>query len=83
MDTAQSIASLPSRLTIQQVADLWQCEHRKIRRMIKSGALRAIKVGAEYRIPRGAIEEYEERHAVVVVRPRGRQVQRGALRMVR
>lgn len=73
----------PSRLTIQQVAELWQCEHQKVRRLIKSGELRAIKVGAEYRIPSAAIEEYEQANTVRVPRPRGRQVRHGVLRVVR
>lgn len=48
-------------LTVREVAGLFQTTRQQVRKMIRSGALPAVKVGREWRVPqeylKGFIEE--------------------------
>lgn len=51
-------------LTIEEVAELMRCEHRTVRRAIRSGDLEAAMMGGKYLIRREAIEAWFARHTV-------------------
>ena len=44
-------------LTVKEAAALLKTSRQQIRRMIQSGELPAVKVGREWRIPRGSISD--------------------------
>jgi excisionase family DNA binding protein len=56
-------------LTPQQVARVWACSGETVRRLCASGELRAVRVGALWRIPAEALEEYRQRHTVAAAPP--------------
>jgi excisionase family DNA binding protein len=49
-------------LTIAEVAERWRVSKMTVYRLVHSGALRSIQIGHSYRIPVGAVFEYEEKH---------------------
>lgn len=49
-----------SPLTVDEVAKAVRVDERTVREYIKSGRLRAFKVGAHWRIPRSALAELME-----------------------
>lgn len=49
-------------LTVQQVAAQWACSDETVRRLCRSGALRAMRLGDSYRIPPEALDEYRQQH---------------------
>lgn len=53
MDTLQAY-------TAKQAADVMNCSINWIKNEIRSGRLRAHRIGFEYRITRGALEEYQD-----------------------
>ncbi|MCR9256210.1 MAG: helix-turn-helix domain-containing protein [Alphaproteobacteria bacterium] len=46
--------------TPQQVAWIWGCSPNHVRAEIKAGRLRAFRLGRLIRIPRDAVQEYEQ-----------------------
>lgn len=48
-------------LTIEEVADLMRCEHRTVRRAIRSGELEAAMIGGRYLVRRAAVEAWFDR----------------------
>lgn len=59
----------PPMLTIQQCADRLTCHHARIRRLIGAGKLRAVRVGASWRIEPEALDEFIARNSTVVAEP--------------
>lgn len=55
----------PEVYTPRTLAKHWQCSERSVRRVINEGKLVTFRVGNLYRIPRRAVEEYEEHNTVV------------------
>lgn len=51
-------------LTPQQVAAQWSCSDETVRRLCRSGQLRAMRLGDSWRIPSEALIEYRQRHTV-------------------
>lgn len=47
-------------LTPADVATRWQCSPGHVRRLCRSGALVAMRLGADWRIAVGAVEAYEQ-----------------------
>jgi excisionase family DNA binding protein len=47
-------------LTVQEVAELARCEHRTVRRAIRSGELRASLIGGRWIVKDTAVEEWIE-----------------------
>jgi len=58
-------------LTVQEVAELARCEHRTVRRAIKSGALKASLIGGRWIVRDTAVEDWIEACAngPIAVRP--------------
>lgn len=52
-------------LTVREVADLLKVGEVTVRHWIKSGELRAIDVGREWRIAPGDLEHFLQRHATI------------------
>lgn len=50
--------SAPQYLTINQVADRLQVEHRTVRKAIRIGRLEAFKIFQQWRISEAALSEY-------------------------
>lgn len=50
-------------LTTAEAADILRVEPRTIVNFITNKQLGAIKAGSDYRIPRGALDDYQRRHA--------------------
>lgn len=50
--------NLPEVVTVKQLADFLQVTELTIRRAINSGALKAFKVGREWRIEKEAVMEW-------------------------
>jgi len=50
-------------LTIQEVAELARCEHRTIRRAIRSGELKASLIGGRWIVRADAVDEWFEARA--------------------
>jgi len=50
-------------LTIQEVAELARCEHRTVRRAIRSGELRASLIGGRWIVRTDAVEDWFETRA--------------------
>jgi excisionase family DNA binding protein len=50
-------------LTIQEVAELARCEHRTVRRAIKSGDLKASLIGGRWIVRAEAVEEWFDARA--------------------
>lgn len=46
-------------LTVDDVAERWQCSRKLVRTMIRSGRLEAVRIGREYRIRPEAVEAFE------------------------
>uniref|UniRef100_UPI00389B1AAA excisionase family DNA-binding protein n=1 Tax=Pseudodonghicola flavimaris TaxID=3050036 RepID=UPI00389B1AAA len=46
-------------MTLDMVADRWQCSAETVRQMVKRGELRGFRVGRMIRIPWEAVENYE------------------------
>ena len=53
---------MAAQLTPAQLAAEWQCSASYVRRLCRTGALRAMRLGSDWRISREAISEYEQRH---------------------
>ena len=45
-------------LTIQEVAELMRCEHRTVRRAIRSGELEAALIGGKWLVREEAVDEW-------------------------
>lgn len=45
-------------LTVKEVADYLKCSRDQVRKMIRSGVLRSVTVGREYRIPLDSLAEF-------------------------
>lgn len=54
------IENLPDVTTIQQLAEFFQVDQQTIRRAIKSGKLKAFKLGKDWRIYREEVKNYIE-----------------------
>lgn len=54
------IENLPDVVTLQQVAVFFQVDPQTIRRAIKSGKLKAFKLGKDWRIYREDVKDYIE-----------------------
>ena len=52
------LENLPDIITVKQLAEFLQVTELTIRRAITSGALKAFKVGREWRIERKAVMEW-------------------------
>jgi excisionase family DNA binding protein len=50
-------------LTIQEVAELARCEHRTVRRAIRSGDLKASLIGGRWIVRTDAVEEWFDTRA--------------------
>jgi len=48
-------------MTVQEVADLMRVSSMTVYRLIKSGDLRAVRVGRSFRVREGDVNEYLER----------------------
>jgi len=46
--------------TVTELAERWRCGTDSIYRMIRSGKLKAFKIGQDYRIKESEVEKYEE-----------------------
>lgn len=46
--------------SVAQLADYWMVEPTVVYRLIRSGKLKAFRVGKEYRVTDKALREYEE-----------------------
>ncbi len=46
-------------LLIEDVARRWQCSTDTVRRLLRTGKLLGVKVGALWRIPADAVQKYE------------------------
>jgi excisionase family DNA binding protein len=57
---AVRLDELPDLLTIDEAADWLGCSVATVRRLVKSGELRRVKVGRLDRIPRKALERLQE-----------------------
>jgi len=64
VDALRAAVQVPSEgvrlLTTKDVAEMCQVEAATVRSWIKSGALSAVELGAEYRVERAALERYLE-----------------------
>lgn len=47
-------------LTVSEVAARWKCGTDSVYRMIKSGRLKAFRIGQDYRIREAEVERYED-----------------------
>jgi excisionase family DNA binding protein len=47
-------------LTVQEVADRMRCEHRTVRRAIRSGEVQAARIGGRWLIPEDAVDAWFE-----------------------
>ncbi len=54
---------MPRYLTIQEVAQLARCEHRTVRRAIRSGELNASLIGGRWIVREDAVEAWFEARA--------------------
>ena len=59
-DYVTSIEQVPAFVDVPYICDLLQLHENTIRRMIKSGALKASKIGGVWRIPKSEIERLYE-----------------------
>lgn len=46
-------------LTVSEIADRWRCSMDSVYRMIKSGKLKAFRVGQDFRIKEAEVIRYE------------------------
>jgi excisionase family DNA binding protein len=51
---------MPNVFTAKELAERWKCGTDSIYRMVKSGKLRAFKIGSDIRIREDEILKYEE-----------------------
>lgn len=51
-------------LTPDEVAQKWRVTSHHVRALVRSGRLRALRVGVAYRIPRAALIEFEQRNTM-------------------
>lgn len=49
---------LPLALSVQQIATLLKVSRNTAYTLVRSGALRSIRVGRQIRVPRSALEDY-------------------------
>jgi len=52
------IEDFPVVLTPEQLSDILKIGRNGIYNLLRSGAIRSIKIGRQYRIPREALSEY-------------------------
>lgn len=52
------IEDFPVVLTPEQLSDILKIGRNGIYNLLRSGAIRSIKIGKQYRIPREALSEY-------------------------
>ncbi|WP_272698764.1 helix-turn-helix domain-containing protein [Desulfovibrio sp. Fe33] len=50
----------PTLLTVREVADYLRVHQRTAYRLITSGAIRAVKIGSQWRVPEPALMEFLE-----------------------
>lgn len=50
--------NIPLALSVQQVAELLEVSRNTAYTLVRSGALRSIRVGRQIRVPRSALEDY-------------------------
>lgn len=61
VQTARCMMYDPSVVhSVAHIADYWMVSEDTVYRLIKSGKLKAFKVGKEYRVTDRALREYEE-----------------------
>lgn len=61
MNSIEEISLFEPLLTIAEVARVFRCSQRTIRRLIKSGRLRAVQTGRCYRFRREDVSEFMRR----------------------
>jgi len=57
-DIARDLGSLGAVLTVKQAADVLQLGTNRTYDLIRSGELKAVKVGSVYRIPRASLQQF-------------------------
>lgn len=62
---------MPERtfLKVEEVAARWGITDGMVRRMLREGSLRGMRVGSAWRVPTDAIVAYEEAHMTEVKAP--------------
>ena len=58
MDQASEMA-----FTVAELAHRWNCDRKTVRRLIQDKRITAIRLGREWRIPKWAIDRYEQRYS--------------------